>query len=188
MEVDEYFIKMAQLVSLRGTCLRRKVGCVLTNNLNHVIATGYNGRARGVTNCLERPCEGSRSSSGQDLDKCEAIHAEANALLQCSDVEAINTAYCTTSPCVHCIKLLMNTSCQRIVFSDRYPGHEQLRDMWESSREGRIWEHFPEQMTIYEIDEVCEHRHWVSSSKRTKSDSTIFRECTECGLLKEIGV
>lgn len=136
---DEYFSAMAELVATRGTCIRRKVGCVLVNARKHVIATGYNGKAAGLPHCEECPCEGANAPSGLNLDGCEALHAESNALLQCKDIYDIETAYVTTSPCVHCTKLLLNTSCKRIVFVDEYP-HSNSKVMWEKA--GREWVHF----------------------------------------------
>ena len=140
---DEYFIKMAKLVSERATCLRRRVGCVLVNARGHVIATGYNGVATGLPHCnhqehidMYRPgemepyqipaifphaCSGATLPSGTGLDSCEAIHGEQNALLQCKDVFEIDTAYVTAKPCVSCMKLFMNTSCKRIVYLEDYP-------------------------------------------------------------------
>ena len=117
---DFYFLRMALLVSERGTCVRRKVGCILVNKKNHVLATGYNGNPSGFSHCLDNPCKGANSTSGKDLDKCEAIHAEQNALLQCKDVYDIDTVYCTVSPCIHCVKLLLNTSTKKIVFGEKY--------------------------------------------------------------------
>ena len=117
---DFYFLRMALLVSERGTCVRRKVGCILVNKKNHVLATGYNGNPSGFSHCLDKPCKGANSTSGKDLDKCEAIHAEQNALLQCKDVYDIDTVYCTVSPCIHCVKLLLNTSAKKIVFGEKY--------------------------------------------------------------------
>ena len=70
-------------------------------------ATGYNGNPSGFTHCIDEPCEGSTSKSGTDLDKCQAIHAEQNALLQCKDVYSIDRVYTTLEPCIHCIKLLL---------------------------------------------------------------------------------
>ena len=87
---DFYFLRMAELVSERGTCARRKVGCVFVNKKNHVIATGYNRNPSGFIHCIDKNCEGAKSKSGTDLDKCEAIHAEQNALLQCKDVHEID--------------------------------------------------------------------------------------------------
>lgn len=139
---DEYFIKMAKLVSERATCLRRKVGCVLVNARGHVIGTGYNGVATGLPHCnhgeriLDRnnftdevrtmmhyphACDGATLPSGTGLDSCEAIHGEQNALLQCKDVFEIDTAYVTAKPCISCMKLFMNTSCTRIVYMEDYP-------------------------------------------------------------------
>lgn len=132
---DDYFMKMAILVAERSTCLRRSVGCVLVNGRHHVLATGYNGVAAGMPHCNEpteryldgapklygNACEGATLPSGQGLDKCQAIHAEQNALLQCHDAYTILTCYTTTLPCLTCMKLLMNTSCERIVYGMSYP-------------------------------------------------------------------
>lgn len=133
---DWYFLKMANLASERATCKRRKVGCILVNSKKHVIATGYNGVAAGQEHCIDNPCEGAQLKSGEGLDKCEAIHAEQNALLQCRDVYDIQTVYCTLSPCIHCLKLLLNTSAQRIVFMEKYVDAGRLGDFWLKNRMG----------------------------------------------------
>ena len=138
--IEEYFLLMAYVVSSRGTCARRKVGCVLVSTDKKVLATGYNGVPSGFDHCTDTPCQGAVFQSGLGLDKCEAIHAEQNALLQVSDTKNIDTAYCTTAPCIHCVKLLLNTGCQRIVFSEDYP-HSDSKALW--TRHGRIWQHLP---------------------------------------------
>ena len=130
---DFYFLRMAKLVSERGTCARRKVGCVFVNKKNHVIATGYNGNPSGFQHCIDNPCAGSNSESGKDLDKCEAIHAEQNALLQCKNVYDIDRVYTTLEPCIHCIKLLLNTSANQIIFGEKYV-HTKARELWEKSQ------------------------------------------------------
>lgn len=140
-DINTYFVSMAILASSRASCSRRKVGCILTNFRNHVIATGYNGPASGQPNCNDHPCAGASLPSGEGLNLCEAIHAEANALLQCRDVWSINTAYVTASPCISCAKLLLNTSCKKIVFLDEYP-HTESRDLWIGA--GREWVQFTE--------------------------------------------
>ena len=133
---DEYFMDMALLVSERSTCLRRKVGAVLINKRKHVLATGYNGVASGQPHCLDIPCISANSASGTDLDLCEAVHAEQNALLQCKNVFEIDTCYVTVSPCMTCTKLLLNTSCQTIVFEEDYVD-QKARLLWE--RHDRKW-------------------------------------------------
>lgn len=133
----QIYIQTAELIASRGTCARRQVGCVLVNKLGHVVATGYNGVPTGFDHCVNKPCLGAGSSSGKDLDKCEAIHAEQNALLQCPDTQDIHIAYCTDSPCIHCVKLLLNTSCERIIYLRQYP-HREAEELWKKS--GRYWQ------------------------------------------------
>ena len=137
--------------------MRRAAGCVLLDRIGHVIATGYNGVSKGQRHCNEEvvegqvskwegiwkaesmtdttlihypyACQGAGSPSGSNLDACQAIHAESNALLQCRDVWQIWTCYTTVSPCMWCVRLLLNTSCERIVFLEEYP-HAQAREEW----------------------------------------------------------
>jgi dCMP deaminase len=164
---DQWAISLAQVTAARATCLRRQVGCVLLNARGHVLATGYNGVAAGQKHCneeevegifdtpdgkcigigVETPislktvyphsCPGAYSASGTNLDACQAIHAEQNALLQCRDVYAIHTCYVTASPCITCVKLLLNTSCEKIVFTEEYP-HKAAQDLWVQA--GRVWQ------------------------------------------------
>jgi dCMP deaminase len=132
---DTYFLEMATLVAKRGTCIRREVGCVLVNDKYHVLATGYNGVASGLTHCIDKPCPGAKKGSGTALEECEAIHAEQNALLQCKDIFGIKTCYCTTSPCITCTKLLLNTSCNSVIYLEEYPNSGEK--LWRKAK--RYW-------------------------------------------------
>ena len=105
------------------------------NKKNHIIATGYNGNPSGFIHCINKPCQGANSPQGEDLDKCEAIHAEQNALLQCKNVYEIDRVYTTLEPCVHCTKLLLNTSANQIIYGEKYV-HDLSRKLWESSGRG----------------------------------------------------
>lgn len=151
---DEWALKLALLTAQRATCCRRAVGCVLLNARGHVLSTGYNGVAAGLPHCNDETlndlefdakpvvlhphaCSGATAPSGTNLDGCQAIHAEQNALLQCRDMYAIHTTYVTTSPCMTCCKLLLNTSCQRIVYVEEYP-HSAAKDLWTGAE--RAWE------------------------------------------------
>lgn len=145
---DQWAMALAVVTAQRSTCLRRKVGAVGLNARGHVLATGYNGVAAGVSHCNEwspaqvsypHSCSGALAPSGTQLDACEAVHAEQNLLLQCHDVWELDTVYVTTSPCVTCTKLLLNTGCQRVVFLEEYP-QPAARELW--LRSGRAWEQF----------------------------------------------
>ena len=127
---DEHYLQEAvNLGNNRGTCIRRKVGCVLVNHRGKLLSTGYNGPPSQEPHCIDHPCAGSGLPSGEGLSHCEAVHAELNALLQCSDIREINTCYVTCSPCIDCVKILMNTSCLRIVFRFNYP-HLGAKARW----------------------------------------------------------
>ena len=154
---DEYFLQMALLVAQRATCVRRKVGCVLTNHYGHVLATGYNGVAAGRRHCIDRPCAGADLPSGEGLHLCEAVHAEQNALIQCRDTTTIHSAYCTASPCMLCLRMLMNTSCERLLFREVYP-HPEAETQWRAS--GREWIHVPE----------AQQRNIIQNNDFTESD------------------
>jgi dCMP deaminase len=141
--LDQYLMELAKVAATRTTCIRRGVGCVLANKQGHVLAIGYNGVARGLPHCNELDTEHRWSNLciGHDLppgkDTCEAVHAEMNALLQCRETSDIETAYVTLSPCKACLKLLLNTSCQRIVFLEEHVD-PLPKELW--LKTGRIWE------------------------------------------------
>ena len=111
---------MVSCLAQRSTCARRKVGCMLVDKQGKILSMGYNGVPSGHVHCIDVPCYKIKPKSGTELDKCKAIHAEANALMRCEDVRLIHTAYCTTMPCFECQKLLLNTACERIVYRDTY--------------------------------------------------------------------
>lgn len=127
---DETGLALAAVWALRGTCIRRQVGCVLFDAQGQQLASGYNGPAPGQVHCTSRPCPGATAPSGTSLEACEAIHAEQNALIACSDISRIDTVYCTHSPCLHCVKMLLRTPARRIVFLERYAHDEPSHKLW----------------------------------------------------------
>lgn len=136
---DQIGIEIAQIWSKRSTCPLRSVGCLLVDKDFRTLSTGYNGTAKGLPHCDNVPCRAFNYIFNYYLDdrsKCEAIHAEANALLYCRSIDEIDTCYTTCSPCNYCIKLLLGTACSRIVFLEEHY-HIQARDMWLGA--GRDW-------------------------------------------------
>ena len=119
---DEYFLMIALVVSKRSTCARRNVGCVIVNSSNIILSTGYNGVAPNNDHCNENIgcCQGAQYGTGESLDKCHAIHAEQNALIQCINNFDVSTIYTTVFPCIVCTKLITATSCKRVVYCENY--------------------------------------------------------------------
>lgn len=122
---DEYFMRIAMLAATRSTCLRRQVGAVIVKD-KRVLATGYNGSPAGLKHCLDIGCLRDELGipSGERHELCRAIHAEQNAIVQAAtsgtSIEGA-TLYCTTSPCVLCAKVLINSGIKEIYAGEGYP-------------------------------------------------------------------
>ena len=123
---DEYYMAIAQLASLRSTCLSRKVGAVIVKD-DYPISFGYNGPARGVIHCDEKGGCIRRSQpdykSGAYLELCPASHAEQNAIAFAArhgiSVEGA-TIYVNTFPCKDCMNSIINSGIKKIVFDAEY--------------------------------------------------------------------
>ena len=122
---DEYFMEMAHVVSKRSTCQRRKVGAILVKD-KHILSTGYNGAPKGLKHCSEVGClrENLDVPSGERHELCRGLHAEQNAIIQAAVFGTSikdSVLYCTNTPCVVCVKMLINAGVNEIVFSGEYP-------------------------------------------------------------------
>lgn len=89
-KIDTY-LNCAEVFAYRSTCIKRKYGAVIVKD-DVVISTGYNGAPRGFDNCCDlgkcpRIELGMHQGDGYSI--CRAIHAEANALLNCSRQQTI---------------------------------------------------------------------------------------------------
>ena len=126
---DEYYLNIAEAVSARSTCLRRKYGAVIVKD-DEIISTGYNGSPRGAKNCsdvgyCERDTKG--IPHGERYEMCPAVHAEANAIISASrrdmigstlylaGQEADGTAIIDAKPCCMCYRLILNAGISAIV-------------------------------------------------------------------------
>jgi len=122
---DEYFMEMAHIVSKRSTCLRRKVGAILVKD-KHILSTGYNGAPKGFKHCSEVGCIRVKKDipPGERHELCRGLHAEQNAIIQAAVFGVSitdSTLYCTSTPCVVCVKMLINAGVKEIIYSGEYP-------------------------------------------------------------------
>lgn len=126
---DTYYMNIATLVAARSTCTRRHVGAVIVVD-NHIVATGYNGAASGIAHCTDIGCMRDRLNipSGTDLMNCQAVHAEANAIIQCA-VHGTSPRggilYCTHAPCMMCAKMIINAKIAAVVYGQTYPNMQE---------------------------------------------------------------
>ena len=118
---DDYYLGIAQAVSLRGDCVRRQHGAVIVKD-QKIVSTGYNGtppgddRSCGKTGQCPRNLDPNSKHGEGSYDLCWATHAEANALLraQWSDLQGA-TIYITGEPCPGCAKLIRSSGIARTV-------------------------------------------------------------------------
>lgn len=86
---DDYYLNIALSVAQRGTCLKRRYGCIIVKN-DEIIATGYNGSPRGEENCCDKgKCNRANAERYSDYTKCPAVHAEQNSMLEAARKDMI---------------------------------------------------------------------------------------------------
>ena len=108
-----YYLDLAEVVSQRGTCLRKKYGAVIVKN-DEVISTGYVGAPRGRKNCSDLGfClrERLKIPRGERYELCRSVHAEANAIISASRNELIGSSLYLTGIEVSTGKYVENSSC-----------------------------------------------------------------------------
>ena len=146
-EIDEYFLKIASVVAERSTCRRHQVGAVAVRD-NQILATGYNGAASGLKDCLELGClrDEQNIPSGTRHEVCRGIHAEQNVIIQ-AGLHGISlegsAIYCTHTPCILCAKMLVNAKIGRYVSFGEYSDSRFLELFREAGIEVDIKERPP---------------------------------------------
>ena len=110
----EYFLGIAEAASVRSSCERSKVGAVISDRNNRVVAVGYNDAPSGMPGCETCPRRTSNVESGSSYDtgpgKCVSLHAEQNCVLHARREDmAGGTIWITRPPCDGCLKMLMGT-------------------------------------------------------------------------------
>jgi len=113
VKLDSRYLRMANVWSENSYCNRRKVGALIVRD-KMIISDGYNGTPEGFENVCE-------DEAGDTKDY--VLHAEANAITKVaksSNSSQGATLYVTTSPCIECSKLIIQSGIKRVVFSEKY--------------------------------------------------------------------
>ena len=128
-----YYLDLAEIVSQRGTCLRKHYGAVIVKN-DQVISTGYVGAPRGRKNCIDlNSCirEQLNIPRGTHYELCRSVHSEANAIISASRRDMIGaTLYLVgkdaktkkyvenANSCSMCKRLIINSGISYVVIRD----------------------------------------------------------------------
>lgn len=124
-----YFLDIAETVSERSTCLKRRWGSIIVKD-NMIISSGYNGSPRGMLSCLDiGKCNRVNSQRGTDYSNCPAVHSEVNAILHAGrdktlgadlylcGLEYVNDAWVYTkdpNSCTSCRRLIINAGIKNV--------------------------------------------------------------------------
>lgn len=128
-----YYLDLAEVVSCRSTCLRRRYGAVIVKN-DQVISTGYVGAPRGRANCtdLGRCVRVElKVPRGERYELCRSVHAEANAIIHANRDDMLgSTLYLTgvemsdgsyiknANSCSMCKRMIINAGINKVVVRD----------------------------------------------------------------------
>ena len=128
-----YYLDIAQTVSERSTCLRKRYGAIIVKN-DSIISTGYNGAPRDRKNCSDLDfCMRNKLNipRGERYEMCRSVHSEANAIIAASREQMIgSTLYmCCTDPqtnaieggtnsCMMCKRMILNAGIAQVVIRD----------------------------------------------------------------------
>jgi dCMP deaminase len=113
----EKYKKIAKLLASFSYDSRVKVGALILKD-GRIVATGYNGQLSGDPH---------EPILGKDDHDISTVHAEQNCLCFCAK-QGIATNGCemvvTHSPCVHCIKMLIQAGIIKIYCLEMYKPEE----------------------------------------------------------------
>ena len=124
----KYYLDIAAAVAARSTCIRRQYGAVIVKN-DTIVSTGYNGTARGLINCCDlNECyrEAHNIPHGQQYEKCKAVHAEVNAIINASREEMCGAILFLAgfengermknpTPCEMCSRMITNSGIRKVI-------------------------------------------------------------------------
>lgn len=112
-QFDRRYLEMARTWAKNSYCIRRQVGALIVKD-RMIISDGYNGTPEG----FENVCEDENNKT-----KPYVLHAEANAITKVAKSNNSSdgaTLYITTSPCMECAKLIIQSGIRRVVYCDNY--------------------------------------------------------------------
>ena len=120
-QLDIRYMRMARIWAENSYCIRRKVGALIVKD-KMIISDGYNGTPSGFENVCEDETSGKT--------KPYVLHAEANAITKVaksSNSSEGATLYVTSSPCIECSKLIIQSGIKRVVYCDEYHSDDGVR-------------------------------------------------------------
>ena len=127
IEFDRRYLQMAKIWAQNSYCKRKQVGAIIVKG-RMIISDGYNGTPEGFENVCE---------DENNVTKPYVLHAEANAITKVAksnNSSEASTLYVTTSPCMECSKLIIQSGIKRVVFSELYRNKDEGLSLLERAK------------------------------------------------------
>lgn len=120
LQLDKRYLRMARIWAENSYCIRRQVGALIVKD-KMIISDGFNGTPSGFENICE-------DEDGKT--KAYVLHAEANAITKVAKSANASdgaTLYVTTSPCIECAKLIIQSGIKKVVYCEPYRIDDGIR-------------------------------------------------------------
>ena len=130
---ENYYLDIAETVSERSTCLRKRYGAIIVKN-DSILATGYNGAPRGRKNCSDLGyCMRDKLNipRGERYEMCRSVHSEQNAIIAAPREQMLGaTLYMVcvdpsdgsivpgTTSCMMCKRVVINAGISTVIVRD----------------------------------------------------------------------
>jgi dCMP deaminase len=145
-------MRMAQLVSTFSKDPSTGVGCIIADQRQRIVSTGFNGLPRSVDDTPER-------LNNRELKLALTLHAEQKAVLFAErDIHGMTCYTWPLPPCSRCAALLIQAGIARVVAPSP---SSQLAERWGESLELAIMALREAKVTVDIIDTEGEVLLWT---------------------------
>lgn len=145
-----FLLNIAKLAAAQSYAVRLKVGGVVVDSKDNIVAYGYNGTVKGMSNeCEEKAyadssilnpatpraeypyseVDGNHTYYYKLVTKDSTLHAEQNIITHAArrgiSIDG-GTMFLTHSPCHKCTALMIQSGIKQVFFIDKYRSHNEV--------------------------------------------------------------
>jgi dCMP deaminase len=140
----EFLLNVAKLAATRSTAERLKVGGIIVDSFDNIVAYGYNGTVNGASNiCEYKEYADTLSTRHTDyphfdlsagkyyklVTKESTVHCEANLISHAArrGISVNNgTVLLTHSSCIHCTPMLIQSGIKEVIFLEKFRTYDEV--------------------------------------------------------------
>ncbi|MFH0905818.1 MAG: deaminase [archaeon] len=125
---NKKIFKLIEKEASKSRCLRSKIASVIVNKDNLIISKAVNGNSSKLPPCSKTGCAKDlyrpKVRKGQHNELCTGICAEQRAIINAL-IKKVNlndaTLYCNYSPCVSCLRMIIEVGgISKVIYKEEY--------------------------------------------------------------------